>query len=83
MLQARKNWPEERSGAEVVAFPRAAGEDGREFGKRGPRKPFSLVVDLHSEEIGPRWFRGVAALAFLCGTVFFLAPGFEPFLAGQ
>jgi murein DD-endopeptidase MepM/ murein hydrolase activator NlpD len=83
MLQARKDWPEERSGAEVVAFPRAAAEDGREFGKRGPREPFSLVVDLHSEEIGPRWFRGVATLALLCGTVFFLAPGFEPFLASK
>ena len=83
MLQARNEWPEERSGAEVVSFPRSAPDEDREFGRRGPRKPFSLLIDLHSEEIGPRWFRGAATLAALCGTAFFLAPGFEPFIASQ
>ena len=66
MLQARNDWPEEHSGAEVVAFPRSAPDEDREFGRRGPRKQFSLLVDLHSEEIGPRWFRGAATLAALC-----------------
>jgi murein DD-endopeptidase MepM/ murein hydrolase activator NlpD len=83
MLQAREDWPEERSGGEVVAFPRAAAEEGRAFGRRGPAEPFSLIVDLHSEEIGPRWFRGAATLAALCGAAFFLAPGFEPFIASK
>lgn len=84
MLQARKDWPEERSGAEVVvAFPRPAPDETREFGRRGPREKFSLLVDLHSEEIGTRWFRGVATLAALFGAAFFLSPGFEPFIASK
>lgn len=79
MLQA-KAWPNQGEGAEIVAFPRASAEDQREFGRREPRTPFSLLVDLHAEEIGPRWFRGVGTLALLFGTAFLLAPGFEPFL---
>ena len=83
MLQARKDWPDSGEGAEVVAFPRATVDAPREFGRQEPRKRFRLIVDLHSEEIGPRWFRGAATLALLCGTAFFLAPGFEPFLANK
>ncbi|NUS99643.1 MAG: M23 family metallopeptidase [Sphingomonas sp.] len=83
MLQARNAWDDERETGEVVAFPRAAVDEQREFGRRAPREPFSLVVDLHSEDVGPRWFRGVATLALLCGTAFFLAPGFEPFIASK
>jgi murein DD-endopeptidase MepM/ murein hydrolase activator NlpD len=81
MLHAREKWTNDGEGAEIVAFPRATVDAPRAFGRNEPRKPLRLVVDLHSEEIGPRWFRGVATLAALCGTAFFLAPGFEPFLA--
>ena len=83
MLQARKDWPDSGEGAEVVAFPRATVDAPREFGRQEPRKRFRLIVDLHSEEIGPRWFRGAGTLALLCGAAFFLAPGFEPFLASK
>ena len=36
-----------------------------------------LVVDLAAEPIGPRWFRGAATLALLCGAALALAPGFD------
>jgi murein DD-endopeptidase MepM/ murein hydrolase activator NlpD len=39
----------------------------------------SLVVDLAKEPIGPRWLRGAATLAFLCGAALAFAPGFNPF----
>jgi hypothetical protein len=80
LLQAREHWPEEREGAEVLAFPRASADAPRAFGRRAPR---SFVVDLHSEEIGPRWFRGAGTLAALCGAAMVLAPGFEPFLPAK
>jgi hypothetical protein len=83
MLQAREKWADGAKGAEVVAFPRATADAPRAFGCQEPRRPFRLAVDLHSEEIGPRWFRGAATLAALCGTAFFLAPGFEPFIAAK
>ena len=83
MLHARKEWPDGGEGAEVVAFPRATVDAPREFGRQEPGKPFRLIVDLHAEEIGPRWFRGAGTLALLCGSAFFLAPGFEPFLASK
>lgn len=81
MLQARERWRDEGDGAEIVAFPRASAVEQREFGRRAARKPLCLVVDLHSEEIGWRWFRGAATLAVLSGAALFLAPGFEPFIA--
>ncbi|MBA2772323.1 MAG: M23 family metallopeptidase [Sphingomonas sp.] len=37
---------------------------------------FTLVVDLAAEPLGPRWWRGAATLALLCGTALALAPGF-------
>ena len=83
MLHARDRWQDGVETAEIVAFPRASADDQRAFGRREEAKPFSLIVDLHAEEIGPRWFRGAATLAGLCGLAFFLAPGFEPFLASQ
>ena len=83
MLHARDRWEDGVETAEIVAFPRAAPDEDRQFGRREARKPINLVVDLHSEEIGARWFRGAATLAGLCGTAFFLAPGFEPFLASK
>jgi murein DD-endopeptidase MepM/ murein hydrolase activator NlpD len=36
----------------------------------------SLVVDLTAEPLGPRWWRGAATLALLCGCALALAPGF-------
>ncbi|HET9459568.1 MAG TPA: hypothetical protein VFO51_06275, partial [Sphingomicrobium sp.] len=44
-----------------------------------PMKPFSLVVDLASEPVGPRWLRGAATLALLCGAALSLAPGMDVF----
>ena len=44
-------------------------------------EPFSLVVDLASEPVGPRWFRGAATLATLCGAALVMSPGFSPFSA--
>lgn len=76
MLQARKDWAGESAGAEVVAFPRSPIDAPREFGRRGRR--INLVVDLHAEEIGPRWFRGAGTLAALCCTAIFLVPSFDP-----
>jgi murein DD-endopeptidase MepM/ murein hydrolase activator NlpD len=81
MLHARDRWQDGVETAEIVAFPRASAEDPREFGRRPRPETFSLVVDLHSEEIGGRWFRGAGTLAGLCALAFFLAPGFEPFIA--
>ncbi|HET6942672.1 MAG TPA: M23 family metallopeptidase [Sphingomicrobium sp.] len=81
MLHARDRWPDGVETAEIVAFPRASVEEARKFGRRSQSETFSLVVDLHSEEIGKRWFRGAATLAALCAVAFFLAPGFEPFIA--
>ncbi len=83
MLQARKEWPAERESAEVLAFPRASVEEPRQFGRRAAREPLNFIVDLHAEEIGPRWFRGAGTLALLCGAAFLLAPGFEPFLPAK
>lgn len=78
MLQARNDWAEEASGAEVVAFPRSPIDAPREFGRRGFSRRINLVVDLHAEEIGPRWFRGAGTLAALCCTAIFLVPSFDP-----
>ena len=44
-----------------------------------PMEPFSLVVDLASEPVGPRWLRGAATLALLCGAALSLAPGMDVF----
>jgi hypothetical protein len=38
---------------------------------------FSLTVDLAAEPLGPRWWRGAATLAALCGSALALAPGFD------
>ncbi len=38
---------------------------------------FSLTVDLAAEPLGPRWWRGAATLALLCGSALALAPGFD------
>ena len=83
MLHARNAFADERGRGEVVAFPRSTAEVSREFGRRDARKALNLVVDLHSEEIGPRWMRGAATLALLCGSALLLAPGFEPFLPAR
>lgn len=37
----------------------------------------SLIVDLAAEPLGPRWWRGAATLALLCGCALALAPGFD------
>ena len=80
MLQARENWPAEGEGAEVLAFPATLGTKG-DFGRRHATKPaLNLIVDLHAEEIGPKWFKGAATLAALCCTAIFLIPGFHPYM---
>jgi murein DD-endopeptidase MepM/ murein hydrolase activator NlpD len=83
MLHARKGWPDDGEGGEVVAFPRAPVDASRAFGRREASEPFSLIVDLHSEELGARWLLGAATLAALCGIAFFLAPDFKPFIASK
>ena len=72
MLHAHKFRPADEAGAEIVAFP------ARAFGRGGQRARFSLVVDLAAEPLGPRWLRGAATLALLCGSALLLAPGFGP-----
>jgi len=79
MLEARKLEPADvEGGGQVVAFPLR-----RDFGRRAPSAPFSLVVDLHSEEIGPKWLRGAATLAMLCGAAMLLAPGLQPLIPAR
>jgi murein DD-endopeptidase MepM/ murein hydrolase activator NlpD len=47
-----------------------------------PQAP-SLVVDLAEDLLTPRWWRGAATLALLCGTAGLLAPKLEPLRAPQ
>src|SRR5687768_15934221 len=47
------------------------------------REPFNLVVDLAGEPVGPRWARGAATLALLCGAALTLAPGLSLFPSAQ
>ena len=77
MLHAREDWAKERECAEVLAFPAQLGTKG-EFGRRAEKAPFSLVVDLHAEEIGFKWLRGAATLAALCSAAIFLTPDWHP-----
>jgi murein DD-endopeptidase MepM/ murein hydrolase activator NlpD len=42
-------------------------------------EPFNLIVDLAHEPVGPRWLRGAATLALLCGSALAFAPGFNTF----
>ena len=78
MLHARQDWSQ-NDGAEVITFPAQAGEKG-DFGRRAPKASFRLIVDLHEEELGPRWFRGAATLAALCSTAIFLMPSFHQYV---
>ena len=77
MLHAREDWAKERECAEVLAFPAQIGTKG-EFGRRAEKARFSLVVDLHAEEIGLKWLRGAATLGALCCTAIFLTPDWHP-----
>ena len=67
------------SGAAVLRAP---------FGTRTPplkarrATDIDLVVDLGSDLFSRRWWRGLGTLVLLCGTVAFLAPGFEPLAGG-
>lgn len=79
MLHSRQDWADSAESAEVIAFPARLGIAG-DFGKRPPKEPFRLIVDLHAEEIGARWFRGAATLAALCSTAIFLAPSFHQYV---
>ena len=45
---------------------------------RAAAASLDLVVDLASEPIGPRWFRGAATLACLCAAAIALTPGIDP-----
>ena len=67
------------SGASArVALARAKVSDGADF---EAQDPFSLVVDLASEPVGKRWFRGAATLAGLCAAALTFTPGMDPFSA--
>jgi murein DD-endopeptidase MepM/ murein hydrolase activator NlpD len=77
MLHAREDWAKERECADVLAFPAQVGAKG-EFGRRAEKAPFSLVVDLHAEDIGLKWLRGAATLAALCSAAVFLVPDLHP-----
>ena len=77
MLYAREDWAKERESADVLAFPAQLGAKG-DFGRRAEKGPFSLVVDLHAEEIGLKWIRGAATLAALCSAAIFLTPDWHP-----
>ena len=77
MLHAREDWAKERECADVLAFPAQKGAKG-DFGRRAEKAPFSLVVDLHAEEIGLKWLRGAATLAALCSAAIFLVPDLRP-----
>jgi murein DD-endopeptidase MepM/ murein hydrolase activator NlpD len=83
MLHAPKLQPIEPEYGEVVAFPRASASEPRDFGRRGERKSFSLVVDLSAEEVGLRWMRGAATLAMLCGGALLLVPEIDPAVVPQ
>lgn len=67
------------SGAAVLRAP---------FGTRVPpvqgrrATDIDLVVDLGADLFSRRWWRGLGTLLLLCGTVAFLAPGFEPLAGG-
>ena len=43
------------------------------------KEPFSFLVDLATEPLGMRWFRGAASLALLCSGALALTPGLDPF----
>ena len=42
-------------------------------------EPFSLIVNLAAEPIGPRWFKGAATLAGLCAAAIAMTPAFDLF----
>lgn len=60
----------------------------RAFGTRTapvPQRRFDdidLVVDLGADLFSRHWWRGLGTLLLLCGTVAFMAPGFEPLAGG-
>jgi murein DD-endopeptidase MepM/ murein hydrolase activator NlpD len=62
-----------------AALTRARASRATEAPGPESRKVFSLVVDLAAEPVGPRWARGAATLALLCGAALALAPGMSPF----
>ena len=83
MLHARQDWSDSSESADVIAFPRQTWHQGRfrlpsRFASRSAWS--STCIPKRSVA---RWFRGVATLAALCGAAFFLAPGFEPFIASK
>lgn len=66
-------------GSEALARATLARARGSAAAAAMPQEPFSLIVDLASEPVGRRWFRGAATLALLCGAVVAMAPGIDPF----
>jgi murein DD-endopeptidase MepM/ murein hydrolase activator NlpD len=65
------------SGSEASAGTALVRVSGRDL--RTQTRKLSLVVDLAEEPIGPRWFRGAATLAMLCGAALVLTPAVDPF----
>lgn len=71
------------SGGLAVALVRGA-PAAAAFGTRRPRwRDLDLTVDLAEDLFSRRWWRGLATLTLLCGTVAALAPGFEPLPGGH
>jgi len=65
----------EASARVALARARVSGGPIADFGE----EPFTLVVDLSSEPVGKRWFRGAATLAGLCAAALTFTPGIDPF----
>lgn len=65
------------SGSEASARTALVRVSGRDI--RAQTRKLSLVIDLADEPIGPRWFRGAATLAMLCGAALVLTPAIDPF----
>lgn len=81
MIQAQKSAEPQSGTGEILAFPARIAAP-REFGRRAEPERWSLVVDLAAEPIGPKWFRGAATLALLCGAALMLSPELGPFAGG-
>lgn len=80
-MSAEAHWTRVRSSARAVVARRVNARSAA-ITIEPQREPFSLIVDLAAEPLGPRWFRGAATLACLCAAALALSPGLNPFSGG-
>ncbi|HXG99177.1 MAG TPA: M23 family metallopeptidase [Sphingomicrobium sp.] len=66
-------------GGGAIALPRSIAP--RSFVRCAAPARFTLTVDLAENPFSARWWRGVATLLLLCGSVATIAPKFEPVAA--